>query len=1364
MASRQSSRPRERAIALVITLLLLAVITFMAVAFLVITRSEHGNVATATDQTTAKNAAYTALTRAMTELMAPIMATTNPYNYGILVATNYVSAGGFNPNPPALNSPTNVNYDHTVSGGALTVPQYLQNLANLVYSPRPPVFIVTNVQSAASNEFRYYRDENRNGHFDPNGLQPVISPDPTKPYYNATTLATMATPIAGNTLSNVQTGDPEWIGQLQLPQFAHSASNQFIARFTYMAVPVGMTLDVNTMHNDSKFPRQNGMGINDGFFRNQGVLTSELNLAAFFSDLNTNLWPVNTGPSAYGFPIYNYFPDTVNPNTGVAFQDAQSLLYYRYNGSVKSLANVSVLYGNPGNNAFQNPFDVYSEGPLMTNTFWLPPGTANPNPTYVTRKDPWQGAQNPNHFSSPQDFFNEAKTALNVPSGNYTFTRRLQMAGTNLSTYDRSTYTRLLSQLGTDSDTDLGDKMNLNYVNVDASGRVVPSLVTNFVPWQPTNFFMNAAIRLLADAGYSVGNALGATNLLVTNFVRINGNSVLVTNLHIPIYPTNLYTPAVHRLLQVAANLYDSTTNRLDYGVTTFPYLPTVFRPIFLDTRSKGGSVNPVFITGYSEFTTLETTLLMNFNTKFHDLSDPADLAPVANRDMVYGIPMVVGAKKGLPNFNAFAEHTAVQVTRKLQFRRPAGSSTLPVNMTNQMYMLGVSNVFGIEAWNSYNTTTFTNGYFPRNLRLIVAPNLTVTVTNETGKLLVNSSNSPASTVGSVSISANTWQTFNTAFPKNSFQIPVNTNVIFLQTSTYSKGGDNFIPVTGNFEQISPSFYLPHWWLTMKSRMWVAIVDTSGGQPRIVDFANLSDQTTESITDDLTQGGQCDTAYNPSGLNGSMWCTNRSTNPTDTSVPTYGILNQIETSLGLQPAMGQADWNSAVNEFPPGMDKTAAIDFFRYQYDLGAIYTHPPNTVFYKTNTFAAPYQPFRTIYLVNNWQANDPLVHYTVGDMQDLIRTNLVYDNLVPIPTASLGAVNARYEPWGFSRTTSTSPGIGKWEIGAKDPVAARTGSSDSFDFVTNKFANPGWMGRVHRGTPWQTVYFKSPVITSPTTGAPVTNTAIPFVNWQKWTGNGQLQTNYGQVSTSLIPLYIPGTLTGVYSDAFLSQPTNDWRLLDVFSTAFSDTATKGQLSVNQPGLAAWSAVLSGMVALTNGLDVNGNPALLPMVVQPAGYYDPNNTNTWPAIVQIVNALNAARSNSPNQVFTHLGDILAVPNLTVGSPFINSTVQPASGSYTLNDAAYERIPQQILGLLKVENSPRYVIYSWGQALKPAPHSVYTGGGAFFGLVTNYQIMAEVATRAVVRFDGAPAYQNGAPTMITNLHPVIESFTVLPPD
>jgi hypothetical protein len=262
-------------------------------------------------------------------------------------------------------------------------------------------------------------------------------------------------------------------------------------------------------------------------------------------------------------------------------------------------------------------------------------------------------------------------------------------------------------------------------------------------------------------------------------------------------------------------------------------------------------------------------------------------------------------------------------------------------------------------------------------------------------------------------------------------------------------------------------------------------------------------------------------------------------------------------------------------------------------------------------------------------------------------------------------------------------------------------------------------------------------------------------------WTGNGLLVTNMGQISTNVVPLYYPtpsNPLFGVADDAYFTHPTNDWRLLDLFTTALSDSATRGQLSINQTNLAAWSAVLSGVCVLTNAINSSGDAVLSSQVIQPAGVYSPLDTNTWSAVMQIVNGvngINSVRASLTNKTFRTLGDILAVPALTVASPLMNTSILPGDPnvSYVLNDAAIERIPQQILGLLKCDHTPRFVIYSFGQALKPAPHSIVTGG-TFAGLCTNYQIMAEAATRAVVRIDGAP----NAPRA------VIESYNVLPPD
>src|SRR5262249_56531396 len=106
--------------------------------------------------------------------------------------------------------------------------------------------------------------------------------------------------------------------------------------------------------------------------------------------------------------------------------------------------------------------------------------------------------------------------------------------------------------------------------------------------------------------------------------------------------------------------------------------------------------------------------------------------------------------------------------------------------------------------------------------------------------------------------------------------------------------------------------------------------------------------------------------------------------------------------------------------------------------------------------------------------------------------------------------------------------------------------------------------------------------------------------------------------------------------------------------------------------------------------------------------------------VEQIVQGIANAQTNYPGRYFHRLGDVLATPELSINSPYLNTNANPA----TLTEEAYERIPQQILGLLKGADEPRFVIYSYGQSLKPAERSLVTSG-AFFGLCTNYQVTAE---------------------------------------
>jgi hypothetical protein len=1364
-------------VALVITLVLLSVITFMAVTFLVVSRSQHGAVATETDQQIARFAADTARERAIADLLAPILAATNEFNYGLRVSTNYINSAGFDQTLPAPGpvNPTNVNYDYTRAGIPLTLNQQLQNLANLLYNPRAPVFIVTNAAAVHSNEFRFYLDLNRNGAYDPNGLQPwIVRPNPPSgPLYFyglSGDLVPYSWPPPPNILSNFFVGDPEWIGGLQRPEFAHSATNLFTHRYAYLVVPAGQTLDINVIHNDGKQLNMNREG--DGFLRNQGILTAEMNLAAFLADLNTNMWP---GPGSASTAVeYEYYPTSLTvANRGYAFDDASALLSHRYAGNWNTLASVAggsavgALYPVNGAAAFNSSFDdAYCEGPVMTGTSWTPPNNFNTRVKYS-----WTGADNQNRFYTTQDLFDQSKTRPSwLPPRSFSFSDRLWMAGTNVDSYNRYTFYRLLSQLGTDSALEPGGdgnaKMNLNYCNVDNNGYVVPHTVTNFIPWSPAQFFTNAAIRLLADAGYTAGAASSTSNLLVTNVV----GGILVTNLHIPIWPTNYYTPSVHRLMQLAANMYDATTNR-NFGLpaVTNGY-PTIFRPYFLDQRGAGklgGMYSPVFINGYVESAnSTEINDLISAYPLPHDLNDPNDTRINPNPyamppAMVYGIPLVIGAKKGYPNFNELGMYTQVQVTRKLQFHRQNGATNTPINELDQMFLVGVSNVFGVELWNSYSTA------FPRPLQMVVYPDISVLMTNlDTLKQLIPAPTRyqpPTTTLGPQFINVNNWPGYNPTYYSNSFVTPLMngslpyTNIQFLTNSTYRspKYGDQFVPVSTLFERTlgTTNLHVPHWQLQLKVRLRVALFDPAA--KRIVDYVNLADGNSLDITTNLFSDVQCGSFYTPNGSPGSMWCTNRQTGATD-SAPTFGIMNQIAASQRL--SLPGLVWNPANNDFPPGMAKSDAIAFFQGQLlPIGSY----PNTA----GSFNAPYQPVRTLFLLTSWQANDPLVHYTVGDLI-VQQPNVVLDQFgstPPNPTVNLGQINGRYEPWGGNplKTTGVIP---PYDLTAKDPVML---SSDYWDFPTNKYPNVGWLGRVHRGTPWQTVYLKQPGID------------FSLGLWQTWTGNTNTVINFGQLSTNVLPLYVPGTLIGVGNDAYFTEPVNDWRLLDLFTAAVNDNATRGQLSINllsstnaawSPSppwlgnLAAWSAALSGVVALTNTLDASGHWVLSPTVIEPAGIYNPFDTNTWPPLVQLVKRINDIRAtnNTIRPVFDHLSDLLAVPELTANSPFLNLSGTPSLFNSGLNDEAYERLPQQIAGLLKCDHTPRFVIYAFGQTLKPESTRAIIKSGPYAGLCTNYQIVAEAATRTVVRFEGVQP--NHGTNAITSLHPVIESFNVLPPD
>ena len=95
-------------------------------------------------------------------------------------------------------------------------------------------------------------------------------------------------------------------------------------------------------------------------------------------------------------------------------------------------------------------------------------------------------------------------------------------------------------------------------------------------------------------------------------------------------------------------------------------------------------------------------------------------------------------------------------------------------------------------------------------------------------------------------------------------------------------------------------------------------------------------------------------------------------------------------------------------------------------------------------------------------------------------------------------------------------------FEMAIKDRVALvagvkAQGRSDDWDFPTNKLPNIGWLGRVHRGTPWQTIYLKSHLAFDD--ALKKQTRALTPQEWAAWSGS------------------------------FGTHPTNDWKFLDLFT-----------------------------------------------------------------------------------------------------------------------------------------------------------------------------------------------------------------------
>src|SRR4029079_17567516 len=156
------------------------------------------------------------------------------------------------------------------------------------------------------------------------------------------------------------------------------------------------------------------------------------------------------------------------------------------------------------------------------------------------------------------------------------------------------------------------------------------------------------------------------------------------------------------------------------------------------------------------------------------------------DRVNIYGVPLVIGAKKGYPNFNKVVVQTVAEISRRLEIRRATAAG--PLTRTNQMYVISVTNRFGVEGWNSYATN------FNRNIELRVTNQVVFALSNRLeGTRLLTPLTNRVWSFGSAT-TLNTWPGWTNQSAQTSFVVPVDTNVVTLPLTAYSASGGVLLP------------------------------------------------------------------------------------------------------------------------------------------------------------------------------------------------------------------------------------------------------------------------------------------------------------------------------------------------------------------------------------------------------------------------------------------------------------------------------------------------------------------------------------------------------------------------------------------
>ena len=740
----------------------------------------------------------------------------------------------------------------------------------------------------------------------------------------------------------------------------------------------------------------------------------------------------------------------------------------------------------------------------------------------------------------------------------------------------------------------------------------------------PISFFTNVASRLLS--------------------------SELNLNLgQLQVYPTNQYTPAVHRLLQVTANILDAQNTN---------FYPSVFRPLFSEDAASN-----IFIIGYQQVTNVSGPTDPQLATPHavqELLNFSSNTAPIVDANgpvNVYGVPWVLGAKQGLPNFNQLSLISVVQVTRKLEVLRTALDPSIAAYATNQLYILAVSNNLGVTFWNSYSNN------YPRPLTVNVSGQLYMSLTNQNPRNGLAASFNYGTSPGGVNVSS--WPGSRwigvppNRQPQSSSFLPLSWSFLFLSPEAYDTRAHSWDP-SGQWPVSTGLAQLDQFGLMITNYFQALILDGSN----VIDYVQIYSPTASG---DLNQA-----LADPDFTNGApfyQWSTN---SLQDAPLTPHGVINQLMVSGDPQKAPAGGLWSTTPT--PMGITTPAAEAAYFNGFFAPAFQFNAQEYV-NRNSVQAVPYTPSRTVYTAFLLQANDPLVHYLASDLDSEYGSVAMWigkqacrngvwahsDDLLdqPLPSPPLSPIGGRYQPWGQAGQMQSVAAVdfNLYNLAYKDPLVW---GPDYWNFPTGQTWNLSWLGQVHRGTPWQSIFLKSTNILAYSQSVVSTQSAGSNT-WAAWTGDLQ-----------------PDPQTGQFPDAANSAPVTDWRLVSLLAMMLNTNDLRTQFPVNNPDPKAWAVQFDGITALTNlGPVIMGNtivPEFNTIVIS---------SNSAQASI-IASAIQMAKAGALNQRFQGIGDMLATPQLSILSPFLNSSslIEWRDG---ISDEAYEVIPSQLLPLLRVD-------------------------------------------------------------------------------